>query len=73
MNVELDRKDILRLIHGFGFPTFDMALYYMDEGLVDVSAGMGSENFWWKRGVFDNMDEEHLFQFYTDMKKRFEK
>jgi len=30
MKVELDRKDIIRLIRGFCFPSFDMAIRYME-------------------------------------------
>lgn len=72
MKVELDRKDIIRLIRGFGFPSFDMAIHYMEKGMVGCSAGMGSETFWWKSGVFDNMDEEQLFRLYTDIKIKYE-
>lgn len=73
MKVELDRKDILRLIRGFGFPSFDMAIHYMDKGMVNCSAGMGSEKFWWKDGAFDDMDEEQLFRLYADIKTEYEK
>lgn len=73
MKVELDRKDIIRLIRGFGFPSFDMAIRYMEKGMVDCSAGMGSENFYWKLGVFDNMDEDALFGLYSEIKIRYGK
>lgn len=73
MVVELDRKDIIRMIRGFGFPSFDMAIRYMDKGMVNCSANMGSETFWWKDGAFDNMDEEQLFRLYADIKTEYAK
>lgn len=71
MVAELDRNDIIRMILGFGFPSFDMAMRYMEEGIVDCSAGMGGEEFRWKPGAFDNMDEEQLFHLYADIKRHY--
>lgn len=63
MKVEIDKKDLVRLISGITyFPEYNMMIPYIQKGLID------GKNLRWNITMLSFLDEAYLWELYKELK-----
>lgn len=67
ITLDLDKADLVNLICGRGFPTYEVMFEYVHRKLADYVGGFADRGEW-DRNALMKCSEEELLEIYKDVK-----